>query len=105
MENTLLLYCLKLFFTLSDKWFWLKNKTEIALSVLFNRHLNKSRMTVSFKYWNDCTDRLDLEAMWMVPDVSSEWLDAGETRDQNVHLSRDPDGQAYLTQTEMRVYS
>ncbi|KAK4794129.1 hypothetical protein SAY86_012123 [Trapa natans] len=60
-------------------------------------------MAVSFKYWNDCTDKLDLEAMWMVPDVSTEWLDAGETREQNVHLSRDPDGQAYLTQTEMRA--
>ncbi|XP_031394359.1 uncharacterized protein LOC116205744 isoform X2 [Punica granatum] len=60
-------------------------------------------MTVSFKYWNDCVDKLDLEAMWLVPDVSTEWLDAGETRDQKVHLSRDPDGQAYLTQTEMRA--
>ncbi|KAK4753104.1 hypothetical protein SAY87_021902 [Trapa incisa] len=74
-----------------------------GLSVLFNRFLNKGRMVFSFKYWNDCTDKLDMEAMWMVPDVSTEWLDAGETREQNVHLSRDPDGQAYLTQTEMRA--
>lgn len=62
-------------------------------------------MAVSFKYWNDCVDELDLKAMWMVPDVGAEWLDAGETTDQKVHLSRDPDGQAYLTQTEMRVNS
>lgn len=60
-------------------------------------------MTVSFKYWEDCVEPEDMEAMWAEPEVSAEWLDAGESRDKKVHLSRDPDGQAFLTQTEMRV--
>lgn len=60
-------------------------------------------MSVSFKYWNDCVDELDMEDMWLVPEVCSEWLNAGETKGDKIHLSRDPDGQAYLTQTEMRV--
>ncbi|KAF7834852.1 uncharacterized protein G2W53_009711 [Senna tora] len=60
-------------------------------------------MAVSFSYWDDCVDPLDLEAMWSVPEVSTEWLKAGESRGKRVHLSRDPDGQPYLTQTEMRA--
>ncbi|KAE8661260.1 Glyceraldehyde-3-phosphate dehydrogenase of plastid 2 isoform 1 [Hibiscus syriacus] len=60
-------------------------------------------MSVSFKYWNDCVDPEDLEAMWNHPDVRTEWEDAGETKGLRVHLSRDPDGQPYLTQTEMRA--
>ncbi|KAL7088341.1 hypothetical protein ACP275_13G121800 [Erythranthe tilingii] len=59
--------------------------------------------SVSFKYWNDCVDPEDLDAMWMEPDVRAEWIDVGETMGSKVHLSRDPDGQPYLTQTEMRV--
>lgn len=35
--------------------------------------------------------------------MNTEWLAAGETRGQKVHMSRDPDGQPYLTQTEMRA--
>ncbi|XP_038691080.1 uncharacterized protein LOC119989550 [Tripterygium wilfordii] len=58
---------------------------------------------VSFKYWDDCVDPQDMEAMWRRPEVNTEWLDAGETIGQKVHLSRDPDGQNYLTQTEMRA--
>ncbi|KAF4388989.1 hypothetical protein F8388_026718 [Cannabis sativa] len=60
-------------------------------------------MAVNFKYWDDCVDPLDMEAMWKIPEVNLEWLDAGETRGQKVHLSRDPDGQPYLTQTEMKA--
>ncbi|GMH07942.1 hypothetical protein Nepgr_009782 [Nepenthes gracilis] len=60
-------------------------------------------MTVSFKYWDDCADTEDIEALWMDAEISTEWLDAGETRGQKVHLLRDPDGQPYLTQTEMRA--
>lgn len=41
--------------------------------------------------------------MWQDPIVSKEWTDAGEEQGQKVHLSRDPDGEAYLTQTEMMV--
>ncbi|KAI5440763.1 hypothetical protein KIW84_010292 [Lathyrus oleraceus] len=59
-------------------------------------------MAYSFTYWDDCVDPEDLEAMWNVPEVSVEWLKAGEEQGQKVHLSRDPDGQPYLTQTEMR---
>lgn len=60
-------------------------------------------MAVSFSHWDDCADPQDLEAMWKVPEVSTEWLKAGESRGKRVHMSRDPDGQPYLTQTEMRV--
>lgn len=60
-------------------------------------------MAVSFKYWDECVDTLDMEAMWLDPDVSSEWINAGEVKGQKVHLSRDPDGQPYLTQTEMKA--
>ncbi|KQJ93546.1 hypothetical protein BRADI_3g05286v3 [Brachypodium distachyon] len=58
-------------------------------------------MPVSFKYWDDCLDPDDLRLMWADPQVSKEWIDAGEEQGQKVHLSRDPDGEAYLTQTEM----
>ncbi|KAF9603655.1 hypothetical protein IFM89_037314 [Coptis chinensis] len=58
---------------------------------------------MSFKYWEDCLGEKDIEAMWMDPEVSNEWIEDGEDRGNNVHMSRDPDGQAYLTQTEMRA--
>lgn len=48
-------------------------------------------------------DPLDLDAMWADPDVKAEWTNAGETQGSKVHLSRDPDGQPYLTQTEMKA--
>lgn len=60
-------------------------------------------MSVSFKYWDDCVDPEDMQALWMDADVRKEWLDAGEKMGQRIHLSRDPDGETYLTQTEMRV--
>ncbi|GLU05034.1 hypothetical protein SLE2022_221590 [Rubroshorea leprosula] len=60
-------------------------------------------MGVSFKYWDDCVDPKDMEAMWKEPEVRTEWIDAGETQGQKVHLSRDPDGQPYLTQIEMKA--
>ncbi|VAI44786.1 unnamed protein product [Triticum turgidum subsp. durum] len=58
-------------------------------------------MPVSFKYWDDCLDPDDIQLMWADPHVSKEWIDAGEEQGQKVHLSRDPDGEAYLTQTEI----
>uniref|UniRef100_A0A6N2LR39 Transglycosylase SLT domain-containing protein n=1 Tax=Salix viminalis TaxID=40686 RepID=A0A6N2LR39_SALVM len=60
-------------------------------------------MAASFYYWNDCVDFQDMEAMWREPEVSTEWLDSGETKGSKVHLSRDPDGEPYLTQTEMKA--
>ncbi|KAL3508246.1 hypothetical protein ACH5RR_027647 [Cinchona calisaya] len=60
-------------------------------------------MAVSFKYWNDCVDPDDLEAMWKDPAVQAEWLNAGETNGSKIHLSRDCDGQPYLTQTEIKA--
>ncbi|XP_068657557.1 uncharacterized protein [Aristolochia californica] len=60
-------------------------------------------MAACFKYWNDCVEPEDLEAMWADPEVSQEWIDAGETKEQKILLSRDPDGQPFLTQTEMRA--
>ncbi|OEL22396.1 hypothetical protein BAE44_0016584 [Dichanthelium oligosanthes] len=59
------------------------------------------KMAISFKYWDDCLDPEDMKLMWQDPIVSKEWTDAGEEQGQKVHLSRDPDGEAYLTQTEM----
>ncbi|KAF3448768.1 hypothetical protein FNV43_RR09481 [Rhamnella rubrinervis] len=60
-------------------------------------------MAINFKYWDDCIDSQDMEAMWNTPEVNTEWLAAGESRHKKVHLSRDPDGQPYLTQTEMKA--
>ncbi|KAG9438987.1 hypothetical protein H6P81_019152 [Aristolochia fimbriata] len=60
-------------------------------------------MAIIFKYWDDCVEPEDLEAMWADPEVSQEWIDAGETKGQKILLSRDPDGQPFLTQTEMRA--
>ncbi|MBA0843750.1 hypothetical protein Goarm_000910, partial [Gossypium armourianum] len=65
--------------------------------------LSSPATMVSFKYWDDCVDPEDLEAMWQQPAVRKEWIDVGETQGQKVHLSRDPEGQPYLTQTEMRA--
>ncbi|XP_047335294.1 uncharacterized protein LOC124938821 [Impatiens glandulifera] len=60
-------------------------------------------MAVSFKYWDDCIDPQDMEAMWMDHAVKREWVNAGENKGSKVHLSRDPDGQPYLTQIEMKA--
>eukprot|EP00257_Ricinus_communis_P013707 XP_015571213.1 uncharacterized protein LOC8259970 isoform X2 [Ricinus communis] len=60
-------------------------------------------MGISFKFWDECVDPQDMEAMWREPEVTTEWLDAGEVKGQKIHLSRDPDGQPYLTQTEMKA--
>ncbi|XP_021299525.1 uncharacterized protein LOC110428133 isoform X1 [Herrania umbratica] len=80
----------------------LKNKSENG--GCHKKELSSlARMAVSFKYWDDCIDPQDMEEMWKQPEVRTEWIDAGETQGQRVHLSRDPDGQSYLTQTEMRA--
>jgi len=60
-------------------------------------------MAPSIKYWDDWVDPEDMAAMWAVPDVYNEWIAAGEKQGQKVHLSRDPDGQPCLTQTEMKA--
>ncbi|XP_021757443.1 uncharacterized protein LOC110722483 [Chenopodium quinoa] len=65
--------------------------------------MTTEKMTTSFKYWDDCVHPLDIEALWLDPQVRTEWLDSGEIRGQKVHLSRDPDGQPFLTQTEMKA--
>lgn len=59
--------------------------------------------TVSFKYWDDCVDPEDMQLLWADKDVSKEWTGANERMGRKVHLSRDPDGQPYLTQIEMRA--
>ncbi|XP_031115093.1 uncharacterized protein LOC116019124 isoform X4 [Ipomoea triloba] len=61
--------------------------------------------SVSFRFWDDCVNLLDLEAMWMDPNVAAEWITVGETKGSKVHLSRNPDGQPYLTQAEMKAVS
>lgn len=60
-------------------------------------------MSVSFKYWDDCVEPEELKLLWDDKDVSKEWTDANEKMGQKIHLSRDPDGQTYLTQIEMRA--
>ncbi|PNX82149.1 hypothetical protein L195_g038177, partial [Trifolium pratense] len=71
--------------------------------ILFGYLSEIGMAAANFSYWDDCVEPQDLEEMWNIPEVSAEWLKAGEERDQKVHLSRDPDGQPYLTQTEMRA--
>ncbi|URE39354.1 Peptidase, trypsin-like serine and cysteine proteases [Musa troglodytarum] len=44
-----------------------------------------------------------MRLLWKDADVCKEWLDAGEKKGKKVLLSRDPEGQLYLTQTEMRA--
>lgn len=44
-----------------------------------------------------------MESMWKDAEVRKEWDDVGETMGQKVHLSRDPDGEPYITQVEMKV--
>lgn len=58
---------------------------------------------MNFKYWDDCVDPEDLQLLWTDRAVRKEWTDANERMGHKIHLSRDPDGQPYLTQTEMRV--
>lgn len=62
-------------------------------------------MAPSIRYWDDWVDPEDMAAMWAVPDVYDEWISAGEKQGQKVHLSRDPDGQPSLTQTEMKGFT
>lgn len=57
----------------------------------------------SFRYWDDCVEPEDMEAMWMDPGVHKEWISVGETKGKKVHMAWDPDGQPYLTETEMKV--
>lgn len=60
-------------------------------------------MSAGFKYWDDCVDPQDMQLLWADGTVSKEWIDANEKMGRKVLISRDPDGQLYLTQTEMRV--
>ncbi|KAL5977502.1 hypothetical protein ACLOJK_021849 [Asimina triloba] len=83
---------------------------DVLLTVIFRAsqssdqgHQVLLKMPISFKYWNECVEPQDMEELWMDPEVRKEWTDAGETEGQKVHLSRDPDGQVYLTQTEMKA--
>lgn len=55
------------------------------------------------KYWDDWVDPEDMEAMWGCTDVYAEWTAAGEKQGEKVHMLRNPDGQPYVTQTEMRA--
>ncbi|THU48512.1 hypothetical protein C4D60_Mb09t27040 [Musa balbisiana] len=66
-------------------------------------HPNNLEMSVSYKYWDDCVDPEEMQLLWRDADVCKEWIDAGEKMGKKVLLSRDPEGQLYLTQTEMRA--
>ncbi|XP_010914226.1 uncharacterized protein [Elaeis guineensis] len=59
-------------------------------------------MSVSYKYWDDCVEPEDMKSLWMDAEVRKEWDDVGEMMGQKVHLSRDPDGEPYITQVEMK---
>lgn len=60
-------------------------------------------MGPSTKYWDDWVDPEDMAALWEVPEVYNEWIEAGEKQGQKVHLSRNPDGEPCVTQTEMKA--
>nr|XP_029118720.1 uncharacterized protein LOC105039682 isoform X4 [Elaeis guineensis] len=60
-------------------------------------------MSVSYKYWDDCVEPEDMKSLWMDAEVRKEWDDVGEMMGQKVHLSRDPDGEPYITQVEMKA--
>ncbi|KAJ7559112.1 hypothetical protein O6H91_04G070600 [Diphasiastrum complanatum] len=60
-------------------------------------------MAPSMKYWDDWVEPDDMQAMWSHPSVLKEWIAAGELKGQKVHISRNPDGQPYLTHVEMRA--
>ncbi|WOL12271.1 hypothetical protein Cni_G21037 [Canna indica] len=60
-------------------------------------------MSVSYKYWNDCVKEGKMKLLWKNPEVRKEWVDAGFETNGKVLISRDPEGQLYLTQTEMRA--
>ncbi|KAJ0099707.1 hypothetical protein Patl1_20790 [Pistacia atlantica] len=77
--------------------------TFISVTLCYKRDQVVLRMAVSYKYWDDCVDPEDMKEMWKEVEVSTEWLDAGEDRGQKVHLSRDPDGEPFLTQTEIKA--
>lgn len=48
-------------------------------------------------------DPKDMQLLWADGVVSKEWIDANERMGHKVLISRDPDGEPYLTQTEMRA--
>ncbi|GLJ52663.1 hypothetical protein SUGI_1120900 [Cryptomeria japonica] len=60
-------------------------------------------MAPSIKFWDDWVDPEDMTAMWSIPEVHNEWIGAGEIQGQKVHLSRNPDGQPCITQTETKA--
>ncbi|CAM6084782.1 unnamed protein product [Calypogeia fissa] len=59
--------------------------------------------TPSLKYWDDCADPKDIQALWAHPAVRNEWIAAGEKPGQKVHLSRAFEGQPHITEVEMRA--
>jgi hypothetical protein len=67
-------------------------------------NVNYQRMVTSMKYWDDCVDAEDMEAMWRDSAVSAEWIAAGEKKGHKVHISRNSGGKLYVTQKEMRVF-
>lgn len=60
-------------------------------------------MAPTMKYWDDWVDAEDMEAMWNDSNVSAEWVAACEKQGAKVHMSRNSDGKAYVTPTEMRA--
>lgn len=88
----------------NEEFFFVDAYDAIFLLLDHWTHPNNLEMSVSYKYWDDCVDPEEMQLLWKDADVCKEWIDAGEKMGKKVLLSRDPEGQLYLTQTEMRVY-
>jgi hypothetical protein len=65
--------------------------------------LLKGKRSPALKFWDDCADPTDIQALWAHPAVKNEWLTAGEKPGQKVHLSRAFEGKVTITEIEMRV--
>ncbi|KAL2609169.1 hypothetical protein R1flu_027742 [Riccia fluitans] len=57
----------------------------------------------TLKFWDDCADPKDIQALWDHPAVNKEWTAAGEKPGQKVHMSRTFEGPACITETEMKA--
>lgn len=65
--------------------------------------LTLTKTAPTLKFWDDCADPEDIQALWAHQAVNKEWTAAGEKPGQKVHMSRTFEGPACITETEMRV--
>ncbi|BBN19609.1 hypothetical protein MPTK1_8g12060 [Marchantia polymorpha subsp. ruderalis] len=65
--------------------------------------LTLTKTAPTLKFWDDCADPEDIQALWAHQAVNKEWTAAGEKPGQKVHMSRTFEGPACITETEMRA--